>query len=95
MLLKVKTYYQRGRPPYSASARIIDADAVRLIEPIGDLFVVHVGDVRNDNIRVDAATAADIIAVHNAQFGVEGDIGINAISERELSSLLHRDGGAA
>ena len=93
MLIKVKTYYQRGRPPYSVSARIIDADAVRLIEPIGDLFVVHVGDVRNDNIRVDAATAADIIAVHNAQSGSES--ASDAISEREISSLLHRDGGAA
>ena len=92
MLIKVKTYYQRGRPPYSVSARIIDADAVRLIEPIGDLFVVHVGDVRNDNIRVDASTAADIIALHNAQFGSDSS---DEISERELSSLLHRDGGAA
>lgn len=91
MLIKVKTFYQRGNPPYPHSARVIDADAVRLIEPMGDLYVVHVGDVRNDNIRVDAATAADIIAAHNSQFGSE----CPRISAQELARHLHRNGGAA
>ena len=87
MLITIKTFYQRGNPPYPSAFRIVDSDQVRLIEPLGDLFVVHLGDVRNDNLRVDAETAAKLIALHNKKFRWSDNPGT-----AELENMLAKGG---
>lgn len=87
MLIQIQTFYQRGNPPYPSAFRIVDADQVRLIEPLGDLFVVHLGDVRNDNLRVDAETAAKLIALHNQKFCRKDNPG-----KAELENMLAKGG---